>query len=289
MENKPRKPWVAGLLSLLLVGLGHAYAGKAKKGMILYVGQALLAFLLVLFLVVKLNVFLLLFVVIVLLIYFLFCLVDAVKTARQSRTDYTLKKYNKWYVYLLCIVLVSFIIEPVVQALVKENAIQAFKIPGGSMKPTLLVGDHILVNKFIYKTREPQRGDVIVFKYPEDPSKDFVKRLIGVGGDVIEIREKRLYVNKIEQNEDYAIHCDPRQIGATFSGRDNFGPITVPSDSLFFMGDNRDNSHDSRFWGFVPIEDILGKVMVLYWSWDKKAGIIRWNRIGKKIKQITRK
>ena len=176
---------------------------------------------------------------------------------------------------------------------IRAFVVQAFKIPSGSMKNTLQIGDHILANKFIYGVKlpyfnttiipykKPQRGDIVIFKFPLDPKKDFIKRTIGVSGDIIEIRDKKVYVNKKRLEQDYAIYTDLRIIPKAMQPRDNFGPITVPEDSIFVMGDNRDNSHDSRFWGFVNLKDIKGKAFIIYWSWDNDNFGVRWGRIGK--------
>ncbi|MCP4116020.1 MAG: signal peptidase I [Desulfobacteraceae bacterium] len=188
----------------------------------------------------------------------------------------------------------AILIAVVLALFIRTFVVQAFKIPSGSMKNTLLIGDHILVNKFIYGVKipftdgknliplsNPERKDIVVFKYPEDPKKDFIKRVVGVAGDKIEVRNKKLYVNDIlQESEPYAIHKDPRIIPAQFTARDNFGPVTVPDHSLFVMGDNRDNSHDSRFWGFVDLKAVKGKAFIIYWSWNKEAFGVRWNRIG---------
>ncbi len=175
---------------------------------------------------------------------------------------------------------------------IRAFVVQAFKIPSGSMKDTLLIGDHILVNKFIYGIRmpftnavlipvkNPQRGDIMVFKFPEDPKKDFIKRVIGIEGDVVEVRQKKVFVNHKELVEPYAKHTDPRIIPAWIQPRDNFGPVTVPKDSLFVMGDNRDHSYDSRFWGFVKLDAVRGKAFIIYWSWIDDTFGVRWGRIG---------
>lgn len=175
---------------------------------------------------------------------------------------------------------------------IRTFVVQAFKIPSGSMKDTLLIGDHILVNKFIYGIRlpfsnatiipvkNPKRGDIIVFKFPEDPSKDFIKRVIGVAGDVVEVRQKKVYVNHKALKEPYAKHTDPNMIPAWAQPRDTFGPVTVPKNSLFVMGDNRDHSYDSRFWGFVRLRAVKGKAFIIYWSWNKNKFGVRWNRMG---------
>jgi signal peptidase I len=164
------------------------------------------------------------------------------------------------------------------------------------MKQTLQIGDHILVNKFIYGVKipylrkavipikKPQRGDIVVFKYPVDPSKDFIKRVIGTPGDVIEIRDKKLFVNHERVNHAYGVHTDPHIIPAKIRPRDNFGPVTVPGHSLFVMGDNRDESFDSRFWGFVDYKAVNGKAFIIYWSWDKENFGVRWGRLGRILK-----
>jgi signal peptidase I len=169
--------------------------------------------------------------------------------------------------------------------------VQAFKIPSGSMLPTLQIGDHLLVNKLLYGIRvpvygtryfsyfKPEHGDIIVFVYPEDPDKDFIKRVIGIPGDRIEIRHKKLYRNGEAVDEPYAHFTDPEGPAP----RDNFGPVTVPEGHVFVMGDNRDHSFDSRFWGFVPFEAIKGKAFVIYMSLDSEDGWanwIRWSRLG---------
>ena len=175
---------------------------------------------------------------------------------------------------------------------IRAFVVQAFKIPSGSMKPTLLIGDHILVNKFIYgiklpiwgrtivPLKDPKRGDIVVFKFPQDPSKDFIKRVVGIAGDTVEIRNKQVFINQKPLKTPYVVYTDDAVIPAALSKRDNYGPITVPKNSLFVLGDNRDNSHDSRFWGFVDLEDLKGKAFIIYWSWNKKDFGVRWSRIG---------
>jgi len=182
----------------------------------------------------------------------------------------------------------------VLALIIRAYIVQAFKIPSGSMIPTLLIGDHILVNKFIYGTkipftdkrilifRKPEKGDIIVFKYPEDPRKDFIKRVIATGGDTVEERDKAVYVDGVRLSEPYAHHYDngPRLRGN--DPRDNFGPITVPENKLFVMGDNRDQSYDSRYWGFVDLKEVLGKALIIYWSWDPDDWA-RFRRIGRLV------
>jgi signal peptidase I len=164
---------------------------------------------------------------------------------------------------------------------------QAFKIPTSSMEPNLLIGDHLLVDKLVFSPstgsienalfakRPIERGDVVVFKYPEDPARDYIKRVIGLPGDRVEIQEKRVVINGSVIDEPYA-HFeqpplrpnDPEYGLFPDDGRDNFGPVTVPADSVFVLGDNRDNSKDSRFWKYLPIDQIKGRAVLVYWSYE---------------------
>jgi signal peptidase I len=179
---------------------------------------------------------------------------------------------------------------------IRTFVVQAFKIPSGSMIPTLKIGDHILVNKFLYGVRipyfdlvwvpfsRPQRGDIIVFKYPKDEEKDFIKRVIGLPGDTVQMKDKEVYVNGQRLEESYAIHQEENEpFARMIPEKDNYGPVSVPADSYFVMGDNRDQSLDSRFWGFVHFNKIKGKAFVIYWSWDGSDRWVRWERIGKLI------
>lgn len=221
----------------------------------------------------------------------------------------------------------AFVIAMILALLIRGYVIQAFKIPSGSMIPSLVVGDHILANKFIYGLklpfsgsrflifRQPKRGDIIVFSFPgnrekpecrgtvknikhrlgnvfdtgnpsylfKDDCRDFIKRIVGVGGDRIEIRNKTVYVNDIALDEPYTIYRDTNIEDAALTSRDNYGPVTVPRNKFFVMGDNRDQSYDSRFWGFADMEDIKGKAFIIYWSWDSDRpwyNKVRWTRMG---------
>ena len=167
---------------------------------------------------------------------------------------------------------------------IRTFVVQAFKIPSGSMLPTLQIGDHLLVNKFIYWFTDVQRGDIIVFKFPQDEGRDFIKRVIALPGDKVEVRGKQVYVNDKPVQESYAVHLDPSMQENPHSPRDNFSPVQVPAGQLFMMGDNRDYSMDSRFWGFLEIKKIKGKAFIIYWSWDRERFRPRWGRIGMVIR-----
>jgi signal peptidase I len=201
----------------------------------------------------------------------------------------TTKKKNAWRENIEAI-----LIAIVIAMFIRTFIVQAFKIPSGSMLETLQIGDQILVNKFIYgvkipftngKTlipvKNPERGDIVVFKYPEDPSKDFIKRVVAVGGDTLEIKNKQLFVNdKPVTKQPWAVYKDDRIIPGNFSTRDNLKKITIPDKQLFVMGDTRENSHDSRFWGFVDLTEIKGEAFMIYWSWNKEDFGVRWKRLG---------
>lgn len=281
MENKPRKWWTAGLLSLIEPGLGQIYNGQALKGIFFLITPIVLCPLMILSVNMDNILFLLILFLISIVFYYIIVISDAIYSGLKFKTDYTLKKYNKIIVYIGVIIFV-FIINTIITGFIKNNYIQAYKIPAGSNKPTLQIGDHILVNRCV-SARNPNSGDLIIFEFPEDPSKDFVKRVIAVGGDILEIKDKVLLINNNVKKENYVIYCDSIIFAANHSPRDNFGPITVPEDAFFVMGDNRDNSYDSRFWGFVNKSKIKGTVKNIYWSWDKKNFNARWDRIGLKV------
>ncbi len=186
----------------------------------------------------------------------------------------------------------SIIIALALALVIRTFVVEAFKIPSGSMEPTLEIGDHILVNKFIYGIKipltslnlfpweSPQRGDVVVFIYPLEPDKDFIKRVIAVGGDTVRIVNKRLYINGAEVPDPHAVYREDTLLLGGAQRMHDFGPVTVPRGSLFVLGDNRDHSLDSRFWGFVPLKDVLGKAFTIYWSWNTRESAVRWNRLG---------
>ena len=186
-----------------------------------------------------------------------------------KRTGTVLKKRKSaWREYLE-----AAVIAVILALFIRTFVVQAFKIPSGSMEPTLLVGDHILVNKFIYGVKvpftratliplkKPQRGDVIVFIYPVEPDKDFIKRVIGLPGDLVEIAGQRIYINgKLFEDEHGVYTARQADPGRPSSWQ-------VPEGHVFVMGDNRDHSYDSRFWGFVPVRSIKGRAFMIYWSW----------------------
>ena len=284
MTDKPRKPWLAGLLTLFTIGLGHVYSGEAKRGIALYfLGQGTILAILLPLIWLWPNIVVFLLAVLCGLGFLVFCILDAIRVSRRHKLRYELKKYNRWYVYVLVFAVTSFIIEPAVEITIKRNIVQAYRIPSGAMKPTLEVGDYVLADKLVYKKIEPKRGDIVIFPYPEDPSKDFIKRVVAVGGETVEIIDKQILINGEVIVEPFVIHTDSNITRDNLRPRDYLGPVRVPDDSLFVMGDNRDHSYDSRFWGFVKKSAVKGKAVIIYWSWDKENSSVRWNRIGSKV------
>jgi signal peptidase I len=184
--------------------------------------------------------------------------------------------------------------------------LQTFYIPSGSMEKTLLVGDHLFVNRFVYgpmttelerrllPQRDVQRGDIVVFRSPENPSIDVVKRCVGVPGDTIDVRAKQLFINgKAVNDASYAIHGDPitySELSFSDQGRrrDNFGPETVPAGHYFCMGDNRDHSYDSRFWGTLPRHLVKGRALFIYWSNGGETSDGEWRGAGDQLRQLGR-
>jgi signal peptidase I len=259
-------------------GLGHMYSGKAKRGFILFILSLLVSSVAPMLGLVDSQPFNVIFMVLVFISIYIYAIMDSVRITRSLKYGYVLKKYNKWFFYVVVLFVYLIVIQPFFSNLTKHFIVKAYKMPSGSMEPTLLVGDHILVNKFIYRNAKPQKGDIIVFEYPPDPSKDFVKRVAGIPGDVLEIRNNEVIIHRNENER----KSEKPHANSNHSKR-FFGPITVPEDVLFVLGDNMDHSYDSRFWGYVPIEKVKGKVVSVYWSWNSDPLTVRWKRIGMKL------
>jgi signal peptidase I len=342
MSEVRRKPWLAGLLSLFVPGLGQVYNGQGLKGVLFYclygiVGLACLVFLFTLSLA-PLDIVLPLGII---LAGHLYILMDAIKTARHKRATFQPKSYNKWYIYLAILVLAAFVIQPTAASTIRKVC-QAFKIPSGAMEETLLIGDHILVDKFRLRFMPLQRFVIIVFHYPWEQERVFIERLIALPGERVQLRNRQVYINEQPLQEPYAqymaargqaepfgpiivpkrgdtieIRSDqqlyvnaepvsippgryyPRDHGDAMTGFAVFygplfpvgttlqkpiGPLVVQDDYYFTLGDNRDNSKDSRYWGFVPHANVLGVAKRIYWSWDRHAKWVRWERIGQDIR-----
>jgi signal peptidase I len=198
----------------------------------------------------------------------------------------------------------SIVIAVILALFIRTFVVQAFKIPTGSMENNLLIGDHLLVNKMVYgpaasglervllPTGTIRRGDVIVFKYPEEPDRDFIKRVIGLPGETLEVREKKVYINGAPLDEPYVHFLQPPSSSSelaeitSFDVRERYGPVTVPADQYFMMGDNRDNSQDSRYWGFLPRDLVKGKALVIYWSYESEREDYQENGAGATLRGL---
>jgi len=199
----------------------------------------------------------------------------------------------------------SIVIAVILALFIRTFVVQAFKIPTGSMENNLLIGDHLLVNKFVFGPSATslerallplgtiKRRDVVVFKYPEEPERDFIKRVIGLPGETVELRQKKVYINGSPLDEPYVhfleapgTHSAETEI-TSVDLRERFGPVTVPPNQYFVMGDNRDNSQDSRYWGFLPRDYVKGKALVIYWSYEAGREDYQEESAGKTVKGLV--
>lgn len=304
-----RVPWRAALLGVVTAGLGQLYSGRALRAIILHLFSWCIAVILLRAFFIPYQPWNIIAPLAGALLVWLLILGDAMRCARMAAPDYRLKAYNRWYVYLLLFVLAGME-QNALKTLVQDRFEQAFKVSTGSMFPTVAIGDRFLVDKRAYLGGMPQRGDLVTFRYPRDPSELLYKRVIGVGGDVVKIEAKKIYLNGRPLFEPYAQFETP----ASLPLRDSFPPtpslletlpadsgidpdwklempsfihddgLHVPPDYVFVLGDNRDNSWDSRYWGFVPRANILGRAGMIYFSWDAKARHVRWARLGEVLK-----
>ncbi len=197
----------------------------------------------------------------------------------------------------------SIAIAVIMALFVRTFVVQAFKIPTGSMENNLLIGDHLVVNKFVFgpdhgaarsilPMRDIRRGDIVVFKYPEDPERDFIKRVIGLPGETLEVKDKRVYINGTRLEEPYVHYLEPPSASTeyaevtSFDLRERYGPVQIPADKYFVMGDNRDNSQDSRYWGFLPREYVKGRALMIYWSYESETEDYQQTGLGATIKNL---
>jgi signal peptidase I len=195
----------------------------------------------------------------------------------------------------------SIVIAVILALFVRTWVVQAFKIPTGSMENNLLIGDHLLVNKFVFgptanrvelgllPVRDVRRGDIVVFKYPDEPERDFIKRVVGLPGETLELRNKKVFVNGQALDEPYVHFLEPATDGqetTSFDVRERYGPVRVPEGQYFVMGDNRDNSQDSRYWGFLPRSYIKGKALMIYWSYESGREDYVEDGLGASVKRL---
>jgi signal peptidase I len=274
-KTKRRRPVLAAVANLLFAPLGHFYVGRPRRGLGIYVaflfGGAAVAFGLA---AVSWELAVACALLVAIAGQLAIC-ADAFRLARHAGDRFEPGPLNRWYVYAAVIV-ATVVAGESVQAFIRNEIVQAFVFPTGSMQATLLPGDHVLVDKSAYRSASPQRHDVVVFEYPEDADKDYVKRIVGLPGETIELKDGVVFINGETVLEPFAV------LNTSWSasrGR-NYGPFVIPERAYFVMGDNRDHSHDSRHWGPVDVEKIYGRVRTIYWSWQSEDSSVRWSRIG---------
>ena len=274
-----RRWWMAGLLTILVPGLGQTYNGQIRKGAFFLFGLYAVYIPASIWFALRFPSFAMYlalasgFVTIVLVM-----VGDAILSARRIGDQFIPKFYNRVSVYLIVIIVFSLSSTALGDS-IREYWIQAYKISSGSMamEPALLPGDHIFIKK---RPVSIHRGDIVVYEFPEDPSKDFIHRLIGLAGDIVEIRDKKLLINGRSIEEPYIRFSDGKSTDNTVQARDNMPAISVPEGMIFVLGDNRDRSYDSRFWGVVERGKVRGIARSIYFSWDRDNMRVRWSRIG---------
>jgi signal peptidase I len=269
-------------------GLGHLYCGNWRSGLNFFLISKIIELLGISFLlwvpIPKLNILIPLMAYV---IFYFYVIRNAVQMVNRMDPSFPLPSFSKWYFLFLILIGVWVGSTFVADEGMRTYLGRAYRIPSDALMPTLLIGDHVMVDKTVYRDSEPQRGDIVIFFYPEDETKTFVKRVIGLPNETIEVIDKSVFINGEKQNDqDFTQHVDPGTLDGKLTPRDNYGPVTVPENSFWVLGDNRDQSLDSRFWGFVQREKITGKVQVIYWSAKSELGLseIRWDRIGKLTK-----
>jgi len=274
--KKKRIPVIAAALSLVAPGLGQLYNGQILKGIIFFL--AILLIPTILFLAgLQGQFFGLAAILIFIFCLWLFVIVEAFCAAKRKK-EVVLKGYNKLYIYLLIILLMNgtyFIPGNFTANFASEVlGFRVYRMPTASMEPTLLIGDCLITDSKYFKKNELQRKDLVIIQDPKDSSKDFIKRVIALEGDKIEIKNKQVYLNDQALPESYVVHND---VSSDVAKRDDFGSEVVPPNHCFVLGDNRDNSMDSRFFGSIPLGNIKAKPLYIYWAKDK-------SRIGKKLR-----
>jgi signal peptidase I len=274
-EKKRRNPFLAGLLSLLAPGLGQIYNGQGALGLIFFLISGGLPILGGVFGWPRRFVGLVALSLLA-IIFSLFVIIHAFVQARRVKETKP-KKYQTTAVYALLIVLsLGLTILVPKRIWMSILGVSPYRIATGAMEPTLHKDDLLMANPRAYGGRKPQRGDLVVFQYPKDLTKEFVKRVIGLEGDKVEIRDKQVFINDEPIEESYKVHIDsqvytkndPRPSEDIV--RDNYGPVEIPTGQCFVLGDNRDNSLDSRYWGALPLANVKGQALYIYWAKDKR-------------------
>jgi signal peptidase I len=292
MTVSRRRPWLAALLSLVMPGVGQLYSGCGRRGAFFLVMVPLwIVVPLILAVTIPTAPWNMLLPLVLYLGLHVYAAIDAARCARARDAEQPLPRYSRWFVWIPIWLFMTTVVGRTWVTFGTSPWIRAFRIPAGSMEPTLLIGDCLFAVNWPYNLRnpltgavlvtrrDPARGDLITLLYPEDPSRYFIKRVVGLPGETLEIKGRTVYVNSAGLTEPYA------QFNAPEAAREDYvwGPERVPADHFFVLGDNRDNSRDSRFWGFLPRENVVGRAVVVYWSRDPRTGAIRWHRFGHRL------
>lgn len=282
----PRTGWNAALLSLLLgAGVGHVYAGRPKRGAAYFcVGLAAAYAVVPMALFGALSAASYVGVLAILAVVRVASIIDAARVARRAGSAYELRRYNRWYAYVGASVVMSLVLLP------PRLAAHAYRLPSGSMLPTLQIGDNIITNSTAYTRTNPARGDVVVFRPPGHRDETYIQRIVGLPGETIAIHQRRVSVNGHEIDDPWGFCPDGRGLGDPSADcgqpvvrMDEMAPRTLGADQYFMLGDNRQHSQDSRVWGALPKADLLGKVLGVYWSWDSDQLRPRLDRIGRSL------
>jgi signal peptidase I len=266
----PKEPWVAVILSFIFPGVGHAYAGKVKRGLAFFsvgVGAQILLAAYTFHPSTRIGLPFFLAGVLVSIAFALYLWIDAYRSAKAWNIQHSAPSRPRWKraLLILAALLLFLVLNPTERGVryLTENIFQAFEMGQYSMRPTLVPGDRVLIDKRIYERSEPRRGDIVVFRYPLNPTRIYIKRIVGLPGDSVEIRSGHLNIGGREVIEPY--------VKGAPSG--DYGPQTVPAEAYFVLGDNRNNSEDSRAFGFVPRRLLLGRATKIYYPFDRSGPV----------------
>jgi signal peptidase I len=298
MIGKIMKPLISFILSILVPGLGQVYNSQLKKGIIIYSSFLFLEFIIIPVFRLQFTFSGIMLCLVLFISIYIYAIADSIYFSIVSNKQ-KIFSYNKWFIYLLAIIF-NISIHTIFE-LSDYWGVEPYSIPTSAMEPTLLHGDYIIADLTAYDSKTPEPGDIIIFQYPLNPELDYIKRCIAVGGQTLEIIDKKVFVNGVRFADSSFVKFIDRRILTKEEGnkffktynnlgsRDNFGPILIPEGHYFVMGDSRDNSADSRVWGFVPEQNLKGKALFIYFSWDKSAQSfskkIRSKRMGLNFKK----
>ena len=279
------------LLTLCVTGLGHLYAGRPRAALAFVLAGHLYGVALLLLILSRPSAPELLLAVVIAVLLVVTTMVHAGLAATRAARPYELRWYNRWWIYVLVLLFAWFVWRPGLKALIRHSVLSAYRIPSPAMEPSILVGDFLFADTRAAARRMPQRNDVVIFPSLTQPDLTLIKRVVGLPGDTLLTRDGQLYRNgravaepwirPLSSADSIPLVQETTKLPSGASGPTmlNWGPVLVPAGQLFVMGDNRPESYDSRFWGTLPADRIMGRAFFLYFSIDL-AWHVRWNRIG---------